>query len=129
MHTKYVKIYVAMSLQMCNYYVWSIPALRVLSHFFLQLSLSYLAMVLGLSGSTQSIHVYTEYYRSLVKECSWVEHLTSLAKRGVGALSSVLHLTTKDSPCHVYSNLMPLKQIIEQTIMYNGAISTFEVMS
>ena len=56
---------------MCNYYVRSIPALRVLSHFFLHPSLSYLAMVLGLSGSTQSIHVYIEYYRNLVKERPW----------------------------------------------------------
>ena len=62
-------------------------------------------------------------YRSLAKE---EEHLTSPSKRGVGVLSSVLHLTTKD-PCHVYSDSMPPKQVIRQTIMYNRATSGFKV--
>ena len=32
------------------------------------------------------------------------------AKEGVGALSSVSHLTTKVRSCHVYSDSMPSKQ-------------------
>ena len=51
---------------------------------------------------------------SLAKECPWAEHFTSLPKRGVSALLSVPHLTTKERPCPVYSNSMPLKQITEQ---------------
>ena len=35
----------------------------------------------------------------LQKEHPWVEHLTSLSKRRVGALSSV---STLNHPCHVY---------------------------
>ena len=51
-------------------------------------------------------------YRSLTKERPWAKHLTSLPKRGVGALSSVPHFATKERPCYVYSNSMPSKQII-----------------
>ena len=40
-----------------------------------------------------------------------------------------LHLTTKECPCHVYSDLMPLKQIIGQTITYCGTTSAFKVES
>ena len=40
------------------------------------------------------------------------------SKEGVGALSSV---TTKEHPCHVYSDSMALKQIIGQTITYSEA--------
>ena len=71
----------------------------------------------------------TTHASCLVERVPWAEHLTSLPKRGVGALSSVSHLTTKECPCHVYSNLMPLKQTIGQTVMYNGTISSFEVES
>ena len=38
------------------------------------------------------------------------------AKRG-GALSSGSALTTKEHPCHVYSDSMPSKQIIGQTVI------------
>ena len=44
-------------------------------------------------------------YCSLAKECPWAEHLTSLPKRGLGALLSVSTFTTKERPCHVYSKL------------------------
>ena len=54
-------------------------------------------------------------YNSLTRECPWAEHLTSLPKRGVGALLSVSAFTTKECPCHAY---MPLKQIIGPTITY-----------
>ena len=39
------------------------------------------------------------------------------------------HLTTKECPCHVYSNSMPLKQTIGQTVMCDGTTSSFEVES
>ena len=41
----------------------------------------------------------------------------------------MLHLTTKEHPCQVYSELMPSKQIIGQTITYNGTTSGIEVQS
>ena len=50
------------------------------------------------------------------------------AKEEVGALSSVPRLTMKEHPCHVYSDLVPSKQITGQT-MYSGVASTFEVKS
>ena len=37
------------------------------------------------------------------------------------------HLTTKEHPCHIYSDSMPSKQIIIQTIMYHRATSSFKV--
>ena len=40
-----------------------------------------------------------------------------------------LHLTTKERPCDVYSNSMPLKHRIGQTITYNRAASGFKVKS
>ena len=40
----------------------------------------------------------------------------SPSQKGVGALSVLLHLTMKERPCHVYSDSMPLKKIIGQTI-------------
>ena len=52
-------------------------------------------------------------YRILTKERPWVEHLTSLPRTFFWVF---LHLTMKEHPCHVYSNLMPSKQII---VMYN----------
>ena len=58
------------------------------------------------------------------------KHLTSLPKRGgVDALLTVSHLTMKECPRHVYSDLKPLKQIIGHKIMYNGITSGFEVKS
>ena len=39
-------------------------------------------------GYLLQLHFY-KYYRSLMKERPWVEHLTSLPKRGVGTLPSV----------------------------------------
>ena len=41
----------------------------------------------------------------------------------------VLHLTMKEHLSHVYSDSIHLKQIIGQTIMYNGTTSGFEVKS
>ena len=70
------------------------------------------------------------YLCSLVKEQRpWVEHL-QVCQRGGWALFWVFpHLTTKERPCHVNSDLMPLKQIIGQTITYNGTACGFEVES
>ena len=53
---------------------------------------------------------------SLTKECPWVELLTSLPKKGEGAVLSVstFILTTKDRPCHIYSDLMTSKKILGQ---------------
>ena len=64
-------------------------------------------------------------YRSLMKEHPWADHLTSLPKKGVGALWVFLHLTIKERPRHVYRDSMPSKQII---VMYNGTTSGFEVL-
>ena len=51
-------------------------------------------------------------------------------KEGGGAGHSFAFIiTTKERPCHVYSDSMPSKQIIGQTIMYNGNTSCFEVES
>ena len=64
-------------------------------------------------------------YHSFVKE-----HLTSAPEGGgggVGTLSSVSH--TKVRPCHVYSDSMPSKQIIGQTITFNKTTSGFKVES
>ena len=66
---------------------------------------------------------------NLTKESPWAEHLTSLPKRGVGAFLKVQPLITKEHPCHVYSDLMHSKQIIGQTVTYNGTTSGFEVES
>ena len=38
-------------------------------------------------------------------------------------------LSSKECPCHVESDLMPSKQIIGQTITYNGTTNGFEVKS
>ena len=59
-----------------------------------------------------------EYYYSIeipivLTEQPWAEHLTSQPKRKWGLL---MHLTTKERPHHAYSDLIPLKQIIQQTI-------------
>ena len=63
-------------------------------------------------------------YQSLAKEGPLAEHNST--KEGVGALSSVFAL---ERPCHVYSNSMFSKQIIGQTITYNGITSGFKVES
>ena len=59
-----------------------------------------------LSGSTVANSSADDLlYRSLPKEHPWVEHLTSLGGRS-------FELTTKERPCHVYSDSKPSKQII-----------------
>ena len=65
-------------------------------------------------------------YCSLMKEHPWAEHLTSLSKRGAGALLSVSAFNHERVPCHVYSCSIPSKQ---QTITYNGITSRFQVKS
>ena len=46
-------------------------------------------------------------------------------KEGGGALFWVSpHLTTKERPCHVHSDLMPSKQIIGQSITQHNRITT-----
>ena len=53
-----------------------------------------------------------------MKQRPWAEHLAY--QKGGWVLFSVFpHLTMKECPCHVYSDSMPLQQIIEQTIAYN----------
>ena len=53
-----------------------------------------------------------------------------VCKRGGWALCRVVpHLTTKERPCHVYSNSMPSRQIIGQTITCHRTTSGFEVES
>ena len=69
--------------------------------------------------SVQLFYTQQKLYRHLVKERPWVEHLTSLPKRGVGAMLSVSHLSTKVRPWHVYSNSRPSNQITGQTITSN----------
>ena len=68
-------------------------------------------------------------YHSLSKKGPWAEYLTSLPKRGLGALSTVSHLTMKEFPRHVYSDLKPSKQIIGHKITYNVITSGFDVES
>ena len=60
---------------------------------------------------------------SLVKVCPWAEFLTSLWRRGVGLLQIVLAFNNKRAPVYVYSDSMPLKQIVGQTLLYNRATS------
>ena len=53
-----------------------------------------------------------------------------VCQRGEWALFRLFtHLTTKEPPCHVYSDLKPLKQIIGHKITYNVITSGFEVES
>ena len=67
-------------------------------------------------------------YHSLTKECPWAERL-KVYQRGRWVLLGVFpHLAMKEYPCHVYSNLMPLK-INYRTMMYKGATMSFEVKS
>ena len=54
------------------------------------------------------------------------KHLTILSQRGVGALLSVFTFNHQRE-CHVYSNSMPLKQMVGRPLTYNGATSYFEV--
>ena len=64
---------------------------------------------------------------SIMKECLWLEHLTSLANRSVGTLLSVSAFNYERAPIHIYSNSMPSS--ISLKIMYKGATSAFEVES
>ena len=57
------------------------------------------------------------------------EHLISLPKMGLGTLLSVSAANHERTPTVSYSDLMPSKQIIGQTITYNGTTSGFEVKS
>ena len=66
---------------------------------------------------------------SLVKECPWAEHLTSLQKRGVGIFLMFPHLTMKECPCHVYNDSMPPKQIIRQIITCNQGLQSLVLTS
>ena len=52
------------------------------------------------------------------------------AKEGGGrSFECFCKLATKEGPCHVYSDSMPSKQIIGQTITYKRTTSGFEVES
>ena len=51
-------------------------------------------------------------------------------KEGGGPLSNVTSFNNERVPMScLYSNSMPLKQIIGQAIMYNGATSSFKIMA
>ena len=75
-------------------------------------------------------HTQSGYiYHSLAKEAHERSTL-QVRQRGGWALFRVLpHLTTKERPSHVYSDWMPSKQTIGQTITVSGATSGFEVES
>ena len=47
------------------------------------------------------------YYCSLTKEHPWVEHLTSLPKRGVDPLLSVFTFNHERAPIYAYSDSLP----------------------
>ena len=53
-----------------------------------------------------------------------MEHLTSLSKRGVGALSSVAAFNHKRAPMSCLPNAL---KVVGQTMMYTGANSRFKV--
>ena len=48
-------------------------------------------------------------YRSLAKECPWAEHLTSLPRKGVGALSSVSTFNHEGVPMSCLQQLKALE--------------------
>ena len=54
---------------------------------------SLVAIASSIRPSSRKVHCFTSgdrrQYCSLIKECPWAKHLTSLPKRGVSALSSV----------------------------------------
>ena len=68
----------------------------------------------------------TSMYHSLTKEHPWLEHLTSLSKRGVGALSSVAAFNHERAPM---SSLPDALKVSNWTKMYIGANSGFKVKS
>ena len=72
---------------------------------------------------------FVRIYHSLAKERPWTEHLTSLPKRGVGALSSVSTFKHKRVPMSCLQHPRPTKQIIGRTLAYHGITSFFEVES
>ena len=50
-------------------------------------------------------------YRSLEKDCPWVEHLTSLPKWGLSALLSVSTFNHERAPMYAYSNSLPTNSL------------------
>ena len=62
------------------------------------------------------------YYPSLLKKGPWAEHLTSLPKRGVGALSTVSTFNHERAPM---SCLQRLEDLEANKITYNGITSGF----
>ena len=80
------------------------------------------------------IHIQSEHvclYCSLIKEWPWTErpwteHLISLSKKEWASFR-VFPFNHKTMPCHVYSDLMPSKQITRQTITYNRTNSDLKV--
>ena len=59
--------------------------------------------------SIPDICAHVNYYRSLAKEGPWAEHLTSLSKRVVGALSSVSAFNLERVPMSCLQRLDDLK--------------------
>ena len=59
-----------------------------------------------------------------MKERPWAEYLTSLPKKGGGHSIECFRLEPRKSACVMF--YMPPKQIIGQTIMYNGTTSVFQ---
>ena len=58
-------------------------------------------------------------YLILTKDRPWVEHLGSPSRMRVGTLLNVFAFNHKAPPCHVYTNLMPLKQKNKHNVQQN----------
>ena len=68
-------------------------------------------------------------YRSLAKKGPWAEHLTSLPRRGMGALSTVSAFNHERVPTTCLQRLEALEANIGHELMYNRIASGFEVQS
>ena len=80
------------------------------------------------SGLHTSIHILPSTVVS--RKGAHGQSILQVCQRGGWVFLRVFpHLTTKEHPCHVYSDWMPLKWIIGQTITDNGTTSGFEVKS
>ena len=77
----------------------------------------------GWEGGGETVETVT--YTVVSRKSAHGQSTLQVCQRGGWALFRVaLHLTTKERPCHVYSDLMPSKQIIGQTITYNEATAS-----
>ena len=91
-------------------------------------------MLASFPDPTQLSSMLGESLRTRYTVVSWKSahgwSTLQVCQRGGWALFRLFsHLTTKEHPRHVYSNLKPSEQIIERKITYNGTTSSFEVES